>query len=496
MNKEIKQLVLYGMKKGLLSKEDEIYCRNLLLDILQLSEYEDEDVTLPNLDTPQPILDNLLKYAIAQGIIEDTQENRDQFDTRLMNALMPRPKEVIDTFWNLYKENTINATDYYYNLSKASNYIRVDRILKDKKWVTRTKYGEIDITINLSKPEKDPRDIAKAKLLPPAKYPKCLLCKENEGYAGTPSHPARYNHRIIPMTLNQTSYYMQYSPYSYYPEHCIIFNSEHIPMKIDRNTFVSLLDFVEQFPHYFIGSNADLPIVGGSILSHDHFQGGRYTFAMAKAEMLDTYQSTAYPSITYGRVNWPLSVLRLRSHSKEDLVAFANDILQGWRNYSDPEVDIYAFTDDTPHNTITPIARMKDGYFELDLTLRNNRTSEEHPMGIFHPHANLHHIKKENIGLIEVMGLAVLPSRLLKELKVIEDCILQGTSLPEELHSHNPWFQHLSSMYANLTAHELHAKIEDEVGHIFEQVLEDAGVYKQDDEGHLGFLRFIKSLEA
>lgn len=496
MNKEIKQLLLFGIEKGLLTKEDEIYCRNVVMDILALSEYEDVTIAMPALDSPQPILDSMITYAIAQGIIEDTQENRDHFDTRIMNALMPRPKEVIHTFWNTYKTHAMHATDYYYELSKASNYIRVDRIQKDKKWVTSTKYGDIDITINLSKPEKDPKDIAKAKLLPPAKYPKCLLCKENEGYAGTASHPARHNHRIIPLTLNKTSYYMQYSPYSYYPEHCIIFNGEHIPMKIDRNTFVSLLDFVEQFPHYFIGSNADLPIVGGSILSHDHFQGGRYTFAMAMANMLDSYQSKSYPSITYGRIHWPLSVLRLRSYSKEDLIEFAHDILQAWRSYSDEEVDIYAYSGETPHNTITPIARMNDGMFELDLTLRNNRTSDEHPFGIFHPHAELHHIKKENIGLIEVMGLAVLPSRLLEELKIIEDCILQGTSLPDELQTHKPWFQHLSAMYAHLSAQELHIKIQEEVGHIFEQVLEDAGVYKQDDAGQQGFIRFIKSLEA
>lgn len=496
MNKEIKQLLRFGITKGLLSEEDEIYCRNLLLDVLSLHEYEDEEIEDLQVDSPQPILDKMLEYAIKQNIIKDTQDSKDQYDTRIMNALMPRPKDVIDTFWNAYQKHPIEATDYYYNLSTASNYVRLDRIKKDKKWITSTKYGDIDITINLSKPEKDPRDIASAKLLPPAKYPKCLLCKENEGYAGTASHPARHNHRIIPITLNKTSYYLQYSPYSYYPQHCIVFNHEHIPMTIDKDTFISLLDFVEQFPHYFIGSNADLPIVGGSILSHDHFQGGRYTFAMADASMLDAFVSTAYPSITYGRVHWPLSVLRLRSHKKADLISFANDILQKWRNYSDPSLDIYAYTKDMPHNTITPIARMRDGVFELDLALRNNRTNETYPYGIFHPHENLHHIKKENIGLIEVMGLAVLPSRLLHELESIEHCILQDIALPDALSSHKPWFQHLRTAYRNLSAQELHIKIKDEVGHIFEQVLEDAGVYKQDAKGQKGFLRFIKTLEV
>lgn len=496
MNKEIKQLLRFGITKGLLSEADEIYCRNQLLAILSLHEYQDEEAEELLVDSPQPILDKMLAYAIKQGIVQDTQDSKDHFDTRIMNALMPRPKHVIDTFWQAYKEHPTKATDYYYNLSTSSNYIRLDRIKKDKKWITTTKYGDIDITINLSKPEKDPRDIAKAKLLPPAKYPKCLLCKENEGYAGTASHPARQNHRIIPMTLNKTLYYLQYSPYSYYPQHCIVFNHAHIPMTIHKGTLISLLDFVEQFPHYFIGSNADLPIVGGSILSHDHFQGGRYTFAMANATMLDERVSTTYPSITYGNIHWPLSVIRLRSHKKAEIVSFANDILQKWKNYSDPSLDIYAYSNDTAHNTITPIARMRDGLFELDLALRNNRTNETYPYGIFHPHENLHHIKKENIGLIEVMGLAVLPSRLLQELDCIQNCILQDCALPSALSAHEPWFQHLRTTYKNLSAPDLQIKIRDEVGHIFEQVLEDAGVFKQDEQGQKGFLRFMNTLEV
>lgn len=494
MNKEIKQLLHYGIHHKLLAPCDEIYCRNQLLDILKLSEYNDVEIDESDIDSPQPILDRMLSYAIDHGIIEDTQESRDSFDTRIMNALMPRPSEVISNFQKLYLHSSKAATDYYYELSKASNYIRMDRIRKDKKWLTPTRYGDLDITINLSKPEKDPKDIARAKLLPPAVYPKCLLCKENEGYAGTLSHPARNNHRLIPLTLNHTAYALQYSPYSYYPEHSIILNQDHIPMKIDANTFQCLLDFVEQFPHYFIGSNADLPIVGGSILSHDHFQGGRFTFAMARARMMETRISNAYPSITYGRVFWPLSVIRLQSKNKEELISFADEILHKWRDYSDASLDILSHTEDTPHNTITPIARSHDGGWELDLTLRNNRTSEEHPLGIFHPHEPLHHIKKENIGLIEVMGLAVLPSRLLHELQVIEDCLIQHSSLPDSLRSHEPWFAQLSSVTKNMNREELHHHIEQEVGHIFEQVLEDAGVFKQDEKGQEGFLRFLDTV--
>lgn len=495
MNKEIKQLMLYGLQKGLIHIEDERYIRNALLDIVGLLEYEDEEIEDTILESPQPILDRMISYAISQHIIEDTQENRDRFDTRLMNTLVPHPKEIIDAFWKAYTVRADCATDYYYEISKASNYIRMDRIKKDKKWITSTCYGELDITINLSKPEKDPKDIAKAKAVPSTKYPKCLLCKENEGYSGSASHPARYNHRIIPITLHQSLYYLQYSPYSYYPEHSILFNDQHIPMVIDANTFHSLLDFVEQFPHYFIGSNADLPIVGGSILSHDHFQGGRYTFAMEKAKMIDEFTSKHYPSITYGRVKWPLSVLRIKGTKKEDIIHFATKVLDSWRSYSDEASAIFAYTMDTPHNTITPIARQKNGVFELDLTLRNNRTSDEHPFGIFHPHANLHHIKKENIGLIEVMGLAVLPSRLLQELKTIENCILEQRPLPNELSLHASWFQHLCNTYSKLSQESLHVAIKQEVGHIFKQVLEDSGVYKQDDVGQSGFLRFIATLE-
>lgn len=495
MNKTIKRLVNFGLSHQLLKEEDVIYVTNQLLDILKLHDYEDMDVEEEQLTTPQPILDDMLAYAIENGIIEDTIVSKDLFDTRIMNTLMPRPSEVIEKFKTLYQEDPKKATDYYYDLSRASNYMRTDRIAKDLHWVTETKYGPIDITINLSKPEKDPKDIAKAKLLPPSKYPKCLLCKENEGYAGTLSHPARNNHRIIPVMLNGKRYFLQYSPYSYYNEHCIVFNEDHIPMVINENTFRCLLDFVRQFPHYFIGSNADLPIVGGSILTHDHFQGGNYTFAMERASMLEEIQSEVYTGVSYGRVMWPLSVLRLRSKEIEPLINCASNVLSKWKNYSDETVEILSHSDDTPHNTITPIARKKGEFYELDLTLRNNRTTEEYPMGIFHPHANLHHIKKENIGLIEVMGLAVLPARLKGELAQIEECLINKEPLPEALSIHQDWYNHLASTYKDTPKEELHTIIQDEVGHIFEQVLEDAGVFKQDEQGQQAFKRFMQTIE-
>lgn len=495
MNKAIKRLLAFGLAHHMFQPEDEIYVRNQLLDVLGLQEYEDVLLPEEHLSSPQPILDELLAYAIQTGLIEDSIVEKDLFDTRLMNCMMPRPSEVIAQFQQHYASDPKEATQYYYDLSRASNYMRCDRIAKDMHWVTNTKYGAIDITINLSKPEKDPKDIAKAKLLPPSKYPKCLLCKENEGYAGTLSHPARNNHRIIPMQLNHTTYYLQYSPYSYYNEHCIVFNAEHIPMVINEDTFRCLLDFVEQFPHYFLGSNADLPIVGGSILTHDHFQGGNYTFAMERAAMLEERISTAFPAVSYGRIVWPLSVLRLRSKDKAALIQCAAHILATWKTYSDESVGILAFTEDTPHNTITPIARKKGDFFELDLTLRNNRTSEEHPLGIFHPHAHLHHIKKENIGLIEVMGLAVLPARLKNELAIIAQCLVENTPLPDALAAHAEWFTHLKTICGQHSLEEINTIIQEEVGHIFEAVLEDAGVYKQEEQGQAAFLRFMDYIE-
>lgn len=496
MNKTIKRLVNYGLAHHLLKEEDVIYVTNQLLDVLHLQDYEDVAMEEESLSSPQEILDEMLHYAIEKGIIEDTTVSKELLDTRIMNCLMPRPSEVIQTFKEHYAHSPKEATDYYYELSRASNYMRTDRIAKDLHWVTETKYGPIDITINLSKPEKDPKDIAKAKLLPPSKYPKCLLCKENEGYAGTLSHPARNNHRIIPLDLNQKRYYLQYSPYSYYNEHCIVFNAEHIPMVINENNFRCLLAFVKTFPHYFLGSNADLPIVGGSILTHDHFQGGNYTFAMERAAMKEEIKSEKFPEVSYGRVIWPLSVLRLRSLSIEPLIACAMDVLHLWQHYDDEQVDILSHSGDTPHNTITPIARKKNGYYELDLTLRNNRTTKEYPMGIFHPHAQLHHIKKENIGLIEVMGLAVLPSRLKKELAQIEECLSKNEALSEDLAIHKDWYEHLKTISKDIPKEGLHTLIQDEVGHIFEQVLEDAGVFKQDEKGQAAFLRFVKQLNG
>ncbi len=494
MNIAIKRLINYALDHHLITKEDEIYARNLLLDVLQFDDFEDVEVEEEHLTSPQPILDILLDYVVEKGMIEDSITAKDLFDTRIMNCFMPRPSEVIKTFNTYYQEDPKKASDYYYALSQASNYMRTQRIAKDLHWTTDTKYGTIDISINLSKPEKDPKEIAKAKLLPPAKYPKCLLCKENEGYAGTYSHPARNNHRIIPLDLNGEKYFMQYSPYSYYNEHCIIFNANHIPMVINEKTLRSLLGFIKVFPHYFIGSNADLPIVGGSILTHDHFQGGNYTFAMERAEMLECVTNEKFPEVEFGRVKWPLSVLRLRSKNSDALVEMGAYILEKWRNYSDESVDILAFSGETPHNTITPIARKKGEYFELDLTLRNNRTSEEYPSGIFHPHAHLHHIKKENIGLIEVMGLAILPARLKTELAMIEEALINNEPLAESLSSHQAWFDDMKAKYSNVEASKWHDIIQDEVGHIFEEVLENAGVFKQDETGLAAFKRFMDSL--
>lgn len=494
MNDFIEQLLHYGFIHHLCKEEDICYCRNLILDVLQLPTCE-EVTSSSNNSSLQDILQAMIQDAIKRGIIDDSQDSRDRFDSRIMNCLMPRPSEIIQTFNTHYQKLPQAATKYYYQLSCDSNYIRKDRIAKDQKWITKTKYGDLDITINLSKPEKDPKDIAKAKLLPPANYPKCLLCKENEGYAGFGNHPARNNHRLIPVQLNKEKYYLQYSPYSYYPEHCIIFHEEHRPMVINHATFTNLLSFVQHFPHYFVGSNADLPIVGGSILTHDHFQGGNFTFAMAKAPRLEARTSKKYPSVQVGRIYWPLSVLRLTSENAQDLADYANDILTFWKSYNNKELAISSHSGDIPHHTITPIVRMHDGFFEMDLTLRNNRTSSQYPDGIFHPHQPLHHIKKENIGLIEVMGLAVLPSRLKKELKIIEDCLVLQLPLPTSCQSHLAWFKKLRQAYPNPSQSNIHKIIEEEVGHIFEAVLEDSGVFKQDKEGQDGFLALLKEIE-
>ena len=492
----IKKLVQYGRTTGLIEAEDEIYARNQIMEVLNMSEYEEPgDIT--DAISLEDTLNALTDYAAEHGILENNSiVYRDLFDTRLMNCLMPRPSEVVKKFHGEYEKSPEDATGYFYKLSQDSNYIRRYRVCKDLKWITKTEYGDLDITVNLSKPEKDPKAIAAAKTMKQSGYPKCLLCMENVGYAGRVNHPARNNHRIIPLTLNGESWGFQYSPYVYYNEHCIVFNGNHTPMKIDRNTFKKLFDFVTMFPHYFLGSNADLPIVGGSILTHDHFQGGRYTFAMAKAPVEKCFMVNGYEDVEAGIVKWPMSVIRIRSEKKDRLVDLADKILTAWRGYTDEAADIYAKTDGEPHNTITPIARFRDGKFELDLVLRNNRTTEERPLGLFHPNPKLHHIKKENIGLIEVMGLAVLPSRLKGELSALREAILAGKNLREDevLAKHADWAEEFMASYDKIDESNIDAILQDEVGKVFAQVLEDAGVYKRTESGREGFLRFIGTL--
>ena len=496
----IEKLVAYGVITGLVWAEDIVYTTNRLLELFGLDdleeEEEDEEITV-KVEDLEEILKGMLDYACEQGMIEDNITARDLFDTKIMGLLMPRPSEVIDNFWTLYQEESPQAaTEYYYDLSRNSDYIRRYRICKDQKWVTDTPYGELDITINLSKPEKDPKAIAAAKNAKQSGYPKCLLCKENEGYAGRMNHPARQNHRIIPVVINGSEWGFQYSPYVYYNEHCIVFNSEHVPMKIEHATFCKLFDFVKQFPHYFVGSNADLPIVGGSILSHDHFQGGNYEFAMAKAPVEKSFTIKDFEDVEAGRVKWPMSVIRLSGTDTDRIIALADVILNKWREYTDEEAFIYAYTDGEPHNTITPIARMRGDKYELDLVLRNNITTEEHPLGVYHPHANLHHIKKENIGLIEVMGLAVLPARLKTEMAQLKEAIQAGADIRQDeiLGKHADWVEEFSAKYDTINAENIDKIFEDEIGLVFMQVLEDAGVYKRTEEGRHAFDRFVESL--
>lgn len=492
----IRKLVQYGLDTGLITEIDRIYAVNQILDVLHLDEYEEPE----KIEGPvvlEDVLKELLDYACEHGLIpEDNIVYRDLFDTRLMNCLMPRPVEVVHTFWKKYQESPKKATDYFYKLSQDSDYIRRYRVCKDMKWVAKSKYGDLDITINLSKPEKDPKAIAAAKLAKQSGYPKCLLCMENVGYAGRPNHPARNNHRIIPITINDSPWGFQYSPYVYYNEHCIVFNGEHVPMKIERKTFIKLFDFVELFPHYLLGSNADLPIVGGSILSHDHFQGGNYTFAMAKAPMERKFKLAEFEDVEAGIVYWPMSVIRLRAKDSDRLVDLAEIILKAWRGYTDEEAFVYAETEGEPHNTITPIARKNGEFFELDLVLRNNITTEEFPLGVYHPHQELHHIKKENIGLIEVMGLAVLPSRLKDELSVLGEYIVEGKDIEsnETIAKHAQWVREFLPKYEKVTAENVEDILKHEVGLVFERVLEDAGVYKCTEEGRKFFERFMKKV--
>lgn len=493
MDRYIFALARHGLQAGLIQPEDWLWAVNGLLEIMQLDEIGEES---PQQIPLHEILEALTQNAVQRGICDDNQVARDLFDTKLMGVLTPMPHEVRAEFSRRYAQSPKDATDWYYAFSQNTNYIRRDRIAKDEKWKYDSEYGTLDITINLSKPEKDPRAIAAAKLAPQSAYPKCLLCAQNEGYAGRMNHPARQNHRIIPMTINDSQWFMQYSPYVYYNEHCIVFNSQHTPMAINRATFRKLLDFVGQFPHYFVGSNADLPIVGGSILSHDHFQGGHYTFAMETAGIEKELRFAGFEDVSAGIVKWPMSVIRLRCADPERLTALADRILLTWRGYTDESACIFADTDGVPHNTITPIARRRGEDFELDLVLRNNLTTQEHPMGLYHPHSEKHHIKKENIGLIEVMGLAVLPSRLKGELADLETAILENKDIrgDEVLSKHADWVDTLKLRYS-FTAENTRQILRKEVGAVFTAVLEDAGVYKCTPEGRQGFIRFTESVK-
>jgi UDPglucose--hexose-1-phosphate uridylyltransferase len=499
VQESIQKLLQYGLQTGLVPAEDKLYTQNRLLELFELDEPGDFDgeISVREEDL-ESILADLMDYAYEKGLMKENSIGyRDLFDTKIMSVLMPRPSEVIAKFRDLYEhQGPEAATDYYYKLSQDSDYIRRYRVSKDQKWIAPTEYGDLDITINLSKPEKDPKAIAAAKLAKQAGYPKCLLCRENEGYAGRLNHPARQNHRIIPVTINDSDWGFQYSPYVYYNEHCIVFNSQHVPMKIEHATFCKLFDFVKQFPHYFVGSNADLPIVGGSILSHDHFQGGHYEFAMAKAPVDEKLEFAGFPDVEAGIVKWPMSVIRLKGADTDRIIALADRILDAWRSYTDADAFVFAETDGEPHNTITPIARKRGDLYELDLVLRNNITTEEHPLGVYHPHAKLHHIKKENIGLIEVMGLAVLPARLKDEMADLREAMLAGKDLRaiESLEKHADWVDEFSAKYATIDASNIDEILRKEIGLVFMQVLEDAGVYKNTPEGRAAFRRFTDSL--
>lgn len=490
----IKKLVTYGLETGLISQSDKVYATNRILEALALEEYEEPKQDYSNIDL-ESVLAELLDYACEKGLCENSVVYRDLFDTKLMGLLTPRPSEVDKIFWGLYDNQSPRAaTDYFYKLSQDTDYIRRYRIKKDMRWKSATEYGDLDITINLSKPEKDPKAIAAAKLAKQSGYPKCLLCYENVGYAGRVNSPARQNHRIISLKIDGDDWGLQYSPYVYYNEHCILFNKRHTPMVIDKGAFRKLFSFTEQFPHYFIGSNADLPIVGGSILSHEHFQGGHYEFPMAKAEVEKEIVFKGYENVKAGIVKWAMSVIRLNGKNKDEIIELADKILKCWRGYTDEDAFIYAETNGEPHNTITPIARMRDGNYELDLVLRNNITTEEHPLGVYHPHAELHHIKKENIGLIEVMGLAVLPSRLKGEMELLADTLVnKGVSAVrsnEVLEKHADWVAEFAPAY-DITAGNVNNIIQTEIGKVFSKVLEHAGVYKRNPQGEEAFQRFI-----
>lgn len=492
INVAVKSLVNYAIKNEMIEKWDEIWAINTVCQALNMDSFEDCEAENAELED---ILASILDYAVENGLCEDSVVYRDLFDTKIMGLLTPKPSEVISKFHFLYCRDKKAATDYYYKLCQDSDYIRRYRIKNDLKWITKTEYGDIDITINLSKPEKDPKAIAAALKMKTTSYPKCALCKENEGYMGRVNHPARQNHRIIPMTLGGDNFYLQYSPYVYYNEHCIVFNAEHTPMKIDKSAFTKLLDFVEKFPHYFVGSNADLPIVGGSILTHEHFQGGNYEFAMAKAPIETKVTFSGFEDVQAGIVKWPMSVIRIIGTDKARLVELADKVLTTWRGYTDKDSFIYAETEGTPHNTITPIARMRNGKFELDLVLRNNITTEDCPLGYYHPHPEYHHIKKENIGLIEVMGLAVLPSRLKNEMAVLGKAMVNGEDISanETIAAHKEWAEMIMQKY-DINEDNIDDILKKEIGIVFTSILGQCGVYSRDEEGKAGFLRFIESV--
>lgn len=496
MNESVKKLVSYALEHSLIEDSDRIYITNRILEAIGADSYDEPQEEYTDVDL-SATLTALTDYAVKSGALkEDDPTHRDLFDTKLMSVLVQRPSEIIKKFNELYEVSPEKATDFYYRFSQDTNYIRRDRIKRDVKWVTSTEYGDLDITINLSKPEKDPKAIAAAKLMPQSGYPKCQLCYENEGYAGRINHPARQNHRIIPITIDSSKWGFQYSPYVYYNEHCIVFNSKHVPMKIDESAFRKLFDFVKLFPHYFVGSNADLPIVGGSILAHEHFQGGHYEFAMAKAPIEKEYTIPGFEDVSCGRVKWPMSVLRLSGKDTERMVALGAKILDSWRNYNDESCFIFSETNGEPHSTVTPIARRRGDLYELDLVLRNNITTDEHPLGVFHPHAELHNIKKENIGLIEVMGLAVLPSRLKSEMSLLKEAILLNKDFKddESIGKHYEWFNAFKNDYSfneDNTEEILH----NEIGKTFAKVLEHAGVFKRDESGMDGFDRFVEAIK-
>ena len=502
----IARLVQYGLATGLIEKDDAVWAANHLLEILcidvldakteqAIRDFDPSDKSV--IEELPRILNEFCNYGVTiRRLEEDSITYRDLFDTQIMGALTERPSSVIRKFRALYAENPRKATDWYYRFSQDTNYIRRDRISKDVRWLAETEYGDMDITINLSKPEKDPKAIAAAKYAKQTSYPKCLLCYENEGYAGRVNHPARENHRVIPIMIDGKEWCLQYSPYVYYNEHCIVFNKEHVPMKIDRSAFRKLFDFVRQFPHYFVGSNADLPIVGGSILAHEHFQGGHYTFAMEKAPVERKISFAGYEDIEAGIVKWPMSVIRLTGKDSERIVDLSDRILTAWRGYTDEAAFIYAETEGEKHNTITPIARMRGDRYEIDLVLRNNITTPEYPLGVYHPHQELHHIKKENIGLIEVMGCAILPARLKKEMADLKDAVLSGKDYraDEELAKHADWMDEIRAKYSDLNAENLDGILQKEIGIVFSKVLECAGVYKRNPQGQEAFLRFVESV--